>query len=118
MLDISLQHLKSIHFPIQNWFVFLLLFHSFTGRTEKSAPIKEPGRKEQPDSSKGEGSSVKRVHFEDKEMERKSENSESSDEDLESAKVVRVPSFFISKPLVDFDAGIGRVIITIIFTYY
>ncbi|XP_068729717.1 sodium channel protein 1 brain-like [Montipora capricornis] len=82
---------------------------SLIGRTEKSAPIKEPGRKEQPDSSKGEGSSVKRVHFEDEEMERKSENSESSDEDVESAKVVRVPSFFISKPLVDFDAGIGRV---------
>ena len=44
-------------------------------------------------------------------MERNSEASEGSDDELESAKVFQVPPFFISKPLVDFDAGLGRVMI-------
>lgn len=61
---------------------------------------------------------VKRVYFEDEEMEKKFENLEFLDEDLESVKVVWVFLFFISKLLVDFDVGIGRVMIIIIFIYY
>lgn len=37
------------------------------------------------------------------------EQEEATDEHRESPKLARAPSFFIGKPLVDFDAGIGRV---------
>ncbi|XP_015747869.1 PREDICTED: sodium channel protein 60E-like [Acropora digitifera] len=83
---------------------------SLIGKTNNSSLTKDPAEQELKDLTKSEGSPAKRVHFEDEqEMERNSEASEGSDDELGSAKVFQVPPFFISKPLVDFDAGLGRV---------
>ena len=98
------------------WMILSLLSSSL-GRTSKSSLTKDPAKQELTDSTKSEGSPARGVHFEDEEeMERKSEASDGCDDDLESAKVFQVPSFFISKPLVDFDAGSGRVMTTISLT--
>ena len=83
-----------------------------TGNNPKAALIRTTDKKGPADSSKVEGSSVKRVRFktEEEDMERVTEDPEVvAHEDPESTSVAQVPSFYIGKPLVDFDAGIGRV---------
>lgn len=88
------------------------MINSITGKTSITTPVKETSP-EKTFASKGEGSSTTRIHFEieNEEMDPdpNGEQEEATDEHRESPKLARAPSFFIGKPLVDFDAGIGRV---------
>ena len=89
-----------------------MLFNPFTGKSPKNTLINGAAEKEEAVASKGEESSSRRVRFDIEvvEMERESEEPEVvTEEDPKGPKVARVPSYFIGKPLVDFDAGMGRV---------
>ena len=90
----------------------VVIFNSIAGKTPPKVLIKESTDKGQAVTSNGEEPSTKRVRFDRAgvEMERENEDPEAIPaEDPESATMARAPSFFIGKPLVDFDAGIGRV---------
>ena len=89
----------------------LLILNPIAGKNPKSTLIKEIDKKGQAGTSSIQGPLEKRVRFETKgeEMERESGEPEVVNDEDKSTSVARVPSFFIGKPLVDFDAGIGRV---------
>ena len=98
--------------PYQRLSFWELLYNPITAKSPKNTLIKGTAGKEKAVASRGEESSSRRVRFdtEDIEMERESEDPEVvTDEEPKGPKVTRVPSYFIGKPLVDFDAGMGRV---------
>ena len=94
---------------------FTFAFIVITGKNPKEAQTKKTDDKgkEQADPCRGETCSAPRVRFKtaDDDMDGVIEDPGMvADEDSENNNVAaRVPSFYIGKPLVDFDAGIGRV---------
>lgn len=91
-----------------------------TGKTPKGTAIKGADKKGQEGPSNGQGPSGRRVKFDlsanDEEMETEAEADREvvNDEGPEMQSVARAPSFFIGKPLKDYDASNGRVSQTLI----
>lgn len=94
--------------------VVLLANDCVSGRTPNGAAIKGIDKKGQTSTSNHPGPSTKRVKFDssskDEEMETEIEDpGVIIDEGPESTSVARAPSFYIGKPLKDYDASNGRV---------
>ena len=88
-----------------------LVNYCVTGKPPSGAAIKGIAKKGQ---TNRQGPSTKRVKFDtsskEEEMETEIEDPDViTDEGPESANVARAPSFFIGKPLKDYDASNGRV---------
>lgn len=85
-----------------------------TGKTPNGAAIKGIDKKDQTRTLNHQGPSTKKVKFDssskEEEMETEIEDpGVITDEGPERAIVARAPSFFIGKPLKDYDASNGRV---------
>lgn len=92
----------------------LLVNDCVAGKTPNGAAIKGIDKKGQTSTSNSQGPSTKRVKFDSssKEEEMETETEDPGviiDEGPESTSVARAPSFFIGKPLKDYDASNGRV---------
>ena len=94
--------------------LILLVNDCVTGKTANGAAVKGSDKKGQAGTSNRQGPSTKRVKFDSssKEEEMEAETEDPGviiDEGPESTSVARAPSFFIGKPLKDYDASNGRV---------
>lgn len=96
-------------------FTIIMVF-VFTGKNPKEAETKKADDKgkEQADPCRGETCSTPRVRFKtaDDAMDGVIEDPgmiADKDSETNTGVAARVPSFYIGKPLVDFDAGSGRV---------
>ena len=94
--------------------LILLVNDCVSGKTPNGAAIKGIDKKGQAKTSNHQGPSTKRVKFDStaKEEEMETEIKDPGviiDEGPESTSAARAPSFFIGKPLKDYDASNGRV---------
>lgn len=110
MLVASLKSVKELKFLELIQFVYLFV----TGKTPKGTVIKGADKKGQEGTSNSQGPSQRRVKFDssakDEGMETETVDPEVvTDEGPEMPIVARAPSFFIGKPLKDYDASNGRV---------
>lgn len=94
--------------------IVLLVNDCFSGRTPNGAAIKGIDKKGQTRTPNHPGPSAKRVKFDSRSKEEEMETEIEDpgviiNEGSESTSVARAPSFYIGKPLKDYDASNGRV---------